>query len=113
MKKSVLPSRFRRESISFQFLFIYIHQSDLFYVVSLNRVEQLEKQQSENLERFKVRTKELKTSVSKELQEATLDAAGIVCDFHYCYCGHFFILQKIIPWISCTMTYVLSMSVYE
>ena len=43
-----------------------------------NRVEQLEKQQSENLERFKVRTKELKTSVSKELQEATLDAAGNV-----------------------------------
>uniref|UniRef100_A0A7S3M0U4 Coiled-coil domain-containing protein 176 n=1 Tax=Spumella elongata TaxID=89044 RepID=A0A7S3M0U4_9STRA len=41
------------------------------------RVEQLEKQQSENLERFKVRTKELKTSVSKELQEATLDAAGL------------------------------------
>lgn len=42
-----------------------------------NRVEQLEKQQGENLERFKIRTKELKTSVSKELQEATLDAAGI------------------------------------
>jgi len=50
-------------------------------------VEQLEKQQSENLERFKVRTKELKSSVSKELQEATLDAAGtffskmVVCLF--------------------------------
>jgi hypothetical protein len=40
------------------------------------RVEQLEKQQSENLERFKIRTKELKSSVAKELQEATLDAAG-------------------------------------
>ena len=40
-------------------------------------MEQLEKQQSENLERFKVRTKELKSSVSKELQEATLDAAGL------------------------------------
>jgi hypothetical protein len=39
-------------------------------------VEQLEKQQSENLERFKIRTKELKSSVAKELQEATLDAAG-------------------------------------
>jgi hypothetical protein len=39
-------------------------------------VEQLEKQQMEGLERFKVRTKELKSSVSKELQEATLDAAG-------------------------------------
>lgn len=47
----------------------------LFSFISI-RVEQLEKQQSENLERFKVRTKELKTSVSKELQEATLDAAG-------------------------------------
>lgn len=43
----------------------------------LCRVEQLEKQQSENLERFKIRTKELKTSVAKELQEATLDAAGL------------------------------------
>ena len=42
------------------------------------RVEQLEKQQAENLERFKVRTKELKSSVAKELQEATLDAAGTV-----------------------------------
>jgi hypothetical protein len=39
-------------------------------------VEQLEKQQTENLERFKVRTKELKGTVAKELQEATLDAAG-------------------------------------
>ena len=58
------------------FNFVCISQSDSFCVVSLNRVEQLEKQQSENLERFKVRTKELKTSVSKELQEATLDAAG-------------------------------------
>ncbi len=36
----------------------------------------MEKQQGENLERFKIRTKELKTSVAKELQEATLDAAG-------------------------------------
>lgn len=41
-------------------------------------MEQLEKQQAENLERFKVRTKELKSSVAKELQEATLDAAGTV-----------------------------------
>jgi len=53
------------------------------YLLKINhhniyRVEQLEKQQGENLERFKVRTKELKTSVSKELQEATLDAAGIL-----------------------------------
>lgn len=40
------------------------------------RVDQLEKQQAVNMERFKVRAKELKSTVSKELEEATLDAAG-------------------------------------
>lgn len=48
----------------------------------MHRVEQLEKQQGENLERFKIRTKELKTSVAKELQEATLDAAGMLLCHH-------------------------------
>lgn len=46
------------------------------FTVRRCRVEQLEKQQAENLERFKIRTKELKGTVAKELQEATLDAAG-------------------------------------
>ncbi|KAJ1400932.1 hypothetical protein B484DRAFT_339101 [Ochromonadaceae sp. CCMP2298] len=41
------------------------------------RVELLERQQQENVERFKVRARELKQSVAKELQEATLDAAGL------------------------------------
>lgn len=41
------------------------------------RVEYLEKMQSVNLERFKHRTKELKGSIHKELEEATLDAAGL------------------------------------
>ena len=41
------------------------------------RVEQLEKQQIVNIERFKARSKELQTSVYKELEEATLDAAGL------------------------------------
>lgn len=41
------------------------------------RVEQLEKQQIVNIERFKARTKELQTSVYKELEDATLDAAGL------------------------------------
>ncbi len=39
-------------------------------------MEQLEKQQSVNIERFKLRAKELKSTVTKELEEATLDAAG-------------------------------------
>lgn len=41
------------------------------------RVEQLEKIQSSNMERFKHRAKELKATVSRELEEATLDAAGL------------------------------------
>ena len=41
------------------------------------RVEQLEKQQIVNVERFKARSKELQTSVYKELEDATLDAAGL------------------------------------
>jgi hypothetical protein len=45
-------------------------------VHSSDRVEQLEKQQSVNIERFKLRAKELKSTVTKELEEATLDAAG-------------------------------------
>lgn len=39
-------------------------------------MEQLEKQQAVNMERFKLRAKELKSTVSKELEEATLDCAG-------------------------------------
>ena len=41
------------------------------------RVEQLEKLQIVNVEKFKARSKELQTSVYKELEEATLDAAGL------------------------------------
>ena len=41
------------------------------------RVEQLEKQQIVNIERFRHRTKELKGTVHKELEEATLDAASL------------------------------------
>ena len=41
------------------------------------RVEHLEKQQAVNLEKFKVKTKELKNTVHRELEEATLDAAGL------------------------------------
>lgn len=41
------------------------------------RVEQLEKMQAANTERFKHRAKELKATVSRELEEATLDAAGL------------------------------------
>ena len=40
-------------------------------------VEQLEKQQAVHVERFKVKARELKMSVTKELEEATLDAAGL------------------------------------
>lgn len=36
----------------------------------------LEKQQAVNIERFKLKAKELKSTVTKELEEATLDAAG-------------------------------------
>jgi hypothetical protein len=39
-------------------------------------VEQLETSQLVSLEKYKSRTKEIKSSVSKELEEATLDAAG-------------------------------------
>jgi hypothetical protein len=41
-------------------------------------VEQLETAQLASLEKYKTRTKELKLSVSKDLEEATLDAAGTV-----------------------------------
>jgi hypothetical protein len=41
------------------------------------RVDQLEKQQASNIEKFKNRAKELKATVTKELEEATLDAAGL------------------------------------
>lgn len=41
------------------------------------RVEFLEKQQALNVEKFKQRAKELKSTVTKELEEATLDAAGL------------------------------------
>lgn len=40
-------------------------------------MEFLEKQSVVNIERFKQRTKELKTNVQKELEVATLDAAGL------------------------------------
>lgn len=39
-------------------------------------MDQLEKQQAVNIERFKVRAKELKSTVSRELEEAMLDCAG-------------------------------------
>lgn len=41
-----------------------------------DRVEYLEKQQALNIEKFKTKAKDLKSTVSKELEEATLDAAG-------------------------------------
>lgn len=41
------------------------------------RVEHLEKQQAVNVEKFKHKTKELKATVHRELEEATLDAAGL------------------------------------
>ncbi len=41
-----------------------------------DRVDQLEKAQVVNTERFKIRAKELKGAVQKDLEEATLDAAG-------------------------------------
>lgn len=40
-------------------------------------MEFLEKQQALNMEKFKQRAKELKSTVTKELEEATLDAAGL------------------------------------
>ena len=41
------------------------------------RVEQLEKAQMTSIERFKTRTKELKKTIQKDLEEATLDATGL------------------------------------
>lgn len=41
------------------------------------RVEQLEKAQMTSVERFKSRTKELKKTIQKDLEEATLDATGL------------------------------------
>lgn len=41
------------------------------------RVEQLEKAQVTSIERFKARTKELKKTIQKDLEEATLDATGL------------------------------------
>jgi hypothetical protein len=42
-----------------------------------DRVEQLEKNQALAAEKFKHRTKELRATVSKELEEATLDSSGL------------------------------------
>eukprot|EP00981_Chlorochromonas_danica_P005608 scaffold1160_cov174-Ochromonas_danica.AAC.8 len=42
-----------------------------------DRVEFLEKQQALNVEKFRQKAKELKSTVTKELEEATLDAAGL------------------------------------
>ena len=42
-----------------------------------HRVDQLEKQQLVNMERFKTRAKELKSTATKELEEATLDSASL------------------------------------
>jgi hypothetical protein len=41
------------------------------------RVEHLEQQQAANMERFKHKTKEIKATVHRELEEVTLDAAGL------------------------------------
>jgi hypothetical protein len=40
------------------------------------RVEELEKAQILSLERFKSKTKEMKTSIQKELEDVTMDATG-------------------------------------
>ncbi len=48
-----------------------------FVIVGFCRVDILEKQQAANIEKFKLRAKELKSTVTKELEEATLDAAGL------------------------------------
>lgn len=48
------------------------------------RVDMLEKQQAVNIERFKLKAKELKSTVTKELEEATLDAAGKTMMFIHC-----------------------------
>ncbi len=44
-------------------------------------MEDLEKSQIINLEKFKAKTKELKTSIHKELEDATLDAAGTTLQY--------------------------------
>jgi hypothetical protein len=41
------------------------------------RVEQLEKRQALNMETFRFRAKELQASVSKDLEDAAVDAAGV------------------------------------
>jgi hypothetical protein len=45
--------------------------------IYMRRVEQLEKAHVVNTERFRLKAKELKVAVQKELEEATLDAAGL------------------------------------
>lgn len=52
----------------------------LFLILFYFRVEQLENAQLASLEKYKSRTKEIKANVSKELEEATLDATGY---YHY------------------------------
>lgn len=47
----------------------------LMYIIY--RVDQLEKAHVINTERFRMKAKELKIAVQKELEEATLDAAGL------------------------------------
>jgi hypothetical protein len=48
-------------------------------------VDQLEKAQVVNTERFKMRAKELKGAVQKDLEEATLDAAGLIPQMRQAY----------------------------
>jgi hypothetical protein len=56
-------------------VYVYLLCLNIFFP-SFLRVEFLEKQSIVNIERFKQRSKDLKTSVQKELEVATLDSAG-------------------------------------
>lgn len=46
------------------------------HMCEFRRVEDLEKANIINLEKFKAKTKELKQSVQKDLEDAVLDATG-------------------------------------
>lgn len=62
---------------SFSISFISLCLPSLDLALNIIRVDVLEKQQAANIEKFKLRAKELKSTVTKELEEATLDAAGL------------------------------------
>lgn len=87
--------------------FLLLSHWHRYFLDFVRRVEYLEKQSVVNVERFKQKTKELKSTVHQELEDATLDAASrklnylithIYCRFKlfsYAFVGLFFLVTPL------------------